>query len=215
MSKQILVIVIAVAAALILALGLSSIAKKGGEESSAEESSAAVTDVIIVPSEMPARISFNVPPGFTETRSDAFDKYYTRDDASVIITGEELIIHGIMLEEYTARVMEQYESTADEYQLISDDAMQLSGELPCRVLEFSYAIVGEDVHQKMQCITAVLLKDNYAYIVTCKSKKENFQLYRAAFLQMIESITVADKDSGASDPQTPSSETVPAAQSVS
>ena len=212
MSKQILVIVIAVLAVLILMLGLNAVKPKHEEESSTEESVAAVTDIIIIPSEMPSRISFDVPPGFEETHSEAYDKFYTREDASVIITGEEQVIHGIQLDEYTDRVKEQYQNTADEYTLIGDNETKLSGGLDCRVLEFSYAIIGQDVHQQMQCITAVLMKDNYAYLVTCKSKRENFSIYRAPFLKMIESITISDDtDNLFTEPQL-SDQTAPTVQ---
>lgn len=215
MSKQILVIIIAALAVVILILGLNAVKGKQEEESSAEESVAAVTDIIIIPAEMPARITFDVPPGFNEAHSEAYDKFYTREDASVIISGEEQVIRGIQLEEYTDQVKEQYQNTADEYLLIGDEETTLSGGLKCRVLEFTYAIIGEDVHQQMQCITAVIMKDNYAYIVTCKSKKENFGIYRAAFLKMIESINIADDPDNIFTQPQQSDQTVPAMQIVS
>ena len=193
MSKRVLIVIIAALAVILLIGGLSLLKNKNGEESSAE-STAVMTDVIIVPSEMPKRISIELPPGFTEKSSEAYEKYYVRDDASVIVTGEELTIRGIRLDEYVENVKTQYAHTADNYSLISEQTITLSGGDACTVLEFTYAIIGEDVQQGMQCVTAVVMKDNRAYIVTCKSKQENFQIYRAAFLRMIESMTVADSD---------------------
>ena len=194
MSKNLLIVLITVMAVVLLIGGLSLWKSSSSDESSAD-STAVMTDVIIVPSEMPERISFELPPGFTERSSEAYDKYYVRDDASVIVTGEEMVIKGIRLDEYVETVRSQYAQTADEFSLISEQTIALRSGVNCTVLEFTYAIVGEDVHQVMQCITAVIVKDNRAYLVTCKSKRENIQVYRAAFLRMIESITIADSDS--------------------
>ncbi len=187
-------IAIAVTVVIVLALaGMSAMQRKNrNEESSVAESSAVTTDIIIVPAEMPSRISFQTPPGFTETSSAYYDKYYVLNDASVIVTGEELTIGGTVLDEYVEDVKAQYEKTADEYKLLSDDEIKLKGDLPCRVLQFTYAIVAADAKQEMECITAVIIQDDFVYIVTCKSKKETFNTYRAAFLQMIESIEIEE-----------------------
>ena len=198
MSKKLLIMLLIIAIIILAIAGISAMQRgKQNGDSGAEESSALVTEIIVVPAEMPSRISFKIPPGFTETSSQYYDKYYILNDASVITTGEKLVIGGTMLEDYVADVKKQYEETADEYTLLSDNEITVSGGVPCRVLEFTYAIVGEDVRQEMKCVSAVLIQDDFVYIVTCKSKRENFETYRAAFLQTIESITIEEEASPA------------------
>lgn len=199
MSKRILVVLIAVLGVVVLIAGLNGLQNRNQEESS-EEVSGMVTEVIIVPSEMPDRISLELPPGFEEKHSEAYDKYFVRDDASVIVTGEKMTIKGIRLDEYTASVKKQYEQTADNYTLIQEQTLSLSGGTQGTLLEFVYSIIGTDVRQDMQCVTAVIVKDDRSYIVTCKSKKETFSVYRASFLRMIEHITIADADSEETTP---------------
>lgn len=197
-GKKILIALLAVVLVFtVLIAGIGMRNRTGKEESSDETSNAIVTDIIIVPSEMPSHITFEIPPGFTETTSQYYDKYYIRNDASIIVTGETLTIGGMRLDEYTNEVKKQYESTADAYTLLGDDQITLNGELPCRVLQFSYAIIGENVRQDMQCITAVLLKDDFAYIITCKSKRETAGVYHSAFLRTIESIRIEDSSTPA------------------
>jgi len=191
MSKRILVSVILVALVLMVIGMFASAAKKSQHSQSASESSEEdLSQIVVVPSEIPSKISMPVPSGFQETSSPYYNKYYILNDASIIVTGEELAIHGQNVDEYTENVLKQYRKTADDFSLLSDGTV--SSGAPCRVLEFTYALIGEDVRQDFQCITAVLLKDDFAYIVTCKSKRETFGSYRGAFSSMIEHIVIAD-----------------------
>ena len=191
MTKKTLVVILAAVLALVMLGGIAvrirgSKKSKSSDESSIEE----LTQEIIIPSEMPVNISLPIPAGFTETSSEYYNKYFVRDDASIIVTGEKIPIAGKQLEEYTADVLAQYEKSVDEFKLINNTAYKSGA--PCKVLEFTYALIGENARQDFQCITAVLLKDNCSYLVTCKSKKETFSSYRALFLMMIEKITILD-----------------------
>ena len=205
MTKKTLVVILAAVLALVMLGGIAvrirgSKKSKSSDESSIEE----LTQEIIIPSEMPVNISLPIPAGFTETSSEYYNKYFVRDDASIIVTGEKIPIAGKQLEEYTADVLAQYEKSVDEFQLINNTAYKSGA--PCKVLEFTYALIGEKARQDFQCITAVLLKDNCSYLVTCKSKKETFASYRALFLMMIEKITILD-----TQPDPAQGTTVPAA----
>ncbi len=192
MTKKTLVVILAAVLALVLFGGVIVRIRKNSKKQSASESSTIeLAQAIIVPSEMPVNISIPIPAGFSETSSDYYDKYYIRDDASIIITGEELPVQGKTLDEYTDNVLKQYGNSVDEFRLINNTEYESGA--PCRLLEFTYALIGENVRQDFQCITAVLLKNNCSYIVTCKSKQENFNVYRGVFLNMIGKITIQDQ----------------------
>ena len=86
-------------AALLILLGAALIAgivamqsKKQKPEESSESSAAAVTEILVVPDSIPERFSFEPPADFTETASKAYTKYYVLNDASIIVTGEQLVI---------------------------------------------------------------------------------------------------------------------------
>lgn len=186
MSKKVLISVLALLIVILAVAIVSAIQRGRGAQSGGESSEFSVDDTIIVPSEMPEHISLQVPVGFTETSSPRYDKYYIKDDASIIITGEKLVISGIRADEYAEDVQKQYAATADGYQLLSHDTIQVSG-VPCELLEFTYTFT-----EDMQCMTAVIVKQDYVYLITCKSRKSTFTLYRSAFRQAIESIAIAD-----------------------
>ncbi|MCR5305649.1 MAG: DUF1795 domain-containing protein [Oscillospiraceae bacterium] len=197
---------------LLLAIYLGIAGKKKNRQ---QESSAAVTGTestlpAIVPSSMPDGFTMQIPSGFTETGSQYIDRYYVRNDASIIVTGEKIIIPGEYLEDYVADVKKQYALTADEFQLVKEEPIRLADGLPCTILEFSYAIVGENARQDFRCLTAVMLKDNHSYIVTCKSRADTFGGYYQSFRDAVKSIRIADQ----SVTGTQTSETVPTASVV-
>lgn len=160
------------------------------EESSAEDS-AAETEPVVVPSTMPGSIHVTPPAGFSETSSPYYDKYFVKDDASIIITGEKLAIDGIYTDEYVQSVKAQYEKTASDYELLAEDNLTVSG-AQATILEFTYAIVGENVRQDMTCMTGIAVKGRNAYIITCKSRSETYAGYRDTFRSFIKSIDLAD-----------------------
>lgn len=193
-------------AAVIAGITLLRGQQKNSEESSVTEELAG-TQMVIVPSEMPERISFDVPAGFTETSSQYYDKYYVLNDASVIVTGEELILYGTPLEDYAEQIKQQYTQTAENFRLLSEEKPEIN-QRKCIVYEFTYDITGGDLKQTMECTTAVFLTAQDAYIITCKSHADSYQTYRGIFRKMIESVQIADRiddlntDSTAAETQT-------------
>lgn len=189
MSKKLLITALAIALVCMLIAVITALTRSGGEE---EESSAEViegTEILVVPSEMPSGITMNLPPGFTETASDRYDKYFILNDASVIVTGDTLPDYNQSAEEYAKGVKEQYQQTADNFQLRDEETAQITN-VPAVILEFTYDITGESAVQPMQCTTAILVKYGKVYIITCKSHADTFSTYRGSFRQMIDSIEI-------------------------
>jgi len=197
-SNKLTVLAVAMLLTVILIGTITAIAgnRKDRNESSAESAlSAENSGPIIVPSSMPEGISVTVPGGFAETSSPRYDKYYIRDDASIIITGEELVISGQILGEYAEDMKKQYEAAADNFRLISEEDLMVNG-VECRMMEFTYSIVGENVQQDFVAVTGVLLQNNHVYIITCKSRKETFAAYRESFRQTVKSAVISAPAAG-------------------
>lgn len=192
MSRKLLITLLAAVVLVILILGIMTLT--GRHSAGSGDSSSAVisgTEILIVPSAMPDRFRMQVDPAFTVTKSDYYDKYYVCNDASVIVTGETLNIYGQEVGSYGDSVLQQYQDTADGFTLLSDETVPVA-KTDCRVLEFTYEIRGEETVQKMECTTAILIKDERVYLVTCKSRMENYSGYRQTFRRMIESIEIDD-----------------------
>lgn len=208
-QKTAVAVIVFLLVLLLLAIYLGLAGKRNGKggESSVQPAVTLSSEQLIVPSSFPERFSMQLPAGFTETGSQYIDKYFVRNDASIIVTGEKILIPGEQLENYTDNVKKQYQETADEFQMVKEETLNLDGGLLCNLLEFSYAIVGTDARQEMRCMTAVMLKDNYSYIVTCKSRAETFGGYYQDFRTAVKSIRIADAPVGGTS-ETTASQTV-------
>ena len=212
MAKK-LILTLMAAALVVLVIGLIS-AYAGGKETGEESSEAAQAlqdELLIVPSSMPDGITFEIPAGFTETASQFYDKYYVKNDASVIVTGQMLPDYNQTLDSFVAGAKSQYQQTAEHFMLLSEETVQLDG-TPCRVLEFTYDIVGSESAQQMECTTAFAINAGTVYIITCKSHKDTYNGYRNVFRKMLESVRLTDPNAPAAAPDGSAGTEAPAAE---
>lgn len=152
-------------------------------ESTAEDS------IALIPTALPEYFNITIPAGFTATSSAAYEEYYILNDASIIITDDPIAISGERLENYAAKVKEIYEETADHYLLLNESKETIHG-TEAVLLEFTYALVGEEKKQDLQAMVCIMLHHDVAYVITCKSKAENFMQYRAGFREAIHTIEI-------------------------
>ncbi|MBP0967932.1 MAG: hypothetical protein J5722_09875 [Oscillospiraceae bacterium] len=193
LKKLLTAFLIALAVILIMAVVMLFFPRSGQHEESSAAESLAATEMLVVPSDMPEGITMSVPQGFSETSSQYYTKYYIKDDASVIITGEDMSLRYAEIDNYTESVISQYRESVDDFKLIEDEVVTVSG-TRAHLLEFSYAIVGEDARQDFMCTTAVMIYHDNAYLVTCKSHAENYQNYREIFRMALSTIRLSDPD---------------------
>lgn len=193
MSKKLVVLLVAMAAVVLLIAGISTLQGGHTEETESSAQEFAESEVIVVPTEMPSGITLDIPEGFSETASPYCDKYYEKNDATIIITGEELSDYNLNTARYTENVKKTYEQSADNFQLFSEDSFETSN-TTCSLLEFTYSVTLQDRVQQMECLTAVAVKEGRVYIVTCKSHRDTYPSYANQFRQMLSSMDIADKD---------------------
>ncbi len=194
-KKLLTAVLVALGVILAMAIIMLFFPRGNSEEtdaSSAAESTAAL-EMLVVPSDMPEGFSMQVPQPFEETSSDVYKTYYVKDDASVIVTGGPLNYIYREVDSYSQSVIRQYQDTVDEFELLEDEKLTISGK-DAHLLEFSYAIIGEDARQDFKCTTAVIMNDDMAYLVTCKSHADTYSQYRELFRMMMSTIDITDLD---------------------
>ncbi len=157
--------------------------------SSSEAESSLDDGIVLIPTGLPEYFDITIPAGFTATSSAAYEEYYIFNDASIIITDDPIAISGERLENYAEKVKEIYEQTADNYLLLNEAKETING-TEAVLLEFSYALIGADKKQDLQAMVCIMLHHDVAYVVTCKSKAENFMQYRAGFRNAINTIEI-------------------------
>ncbi|MBQ4346262.1 MAG: hypothetical protein IJC75_03910 [Oscillospiraceae bacterium] len=172
-----------------IAFGCTGCMTNPDQSSLAEPESSASDSIILIPSALPENFTITLPPGFTATSSAAYEEYYILNDASIIISDDPIAISGERLEHYTAQIKEVYEQTADDYRLQDESTVTING-TNAVILEFSYALIGENARQDLQAMVAVMLHHDVAYVITCKSKAETYLQYRGMFRSAIDSIEI-------------------------
>lgn len=189
MSQKLIITLIAAAAVVLLIALISGL--RGGKQEGSESSAEALesTEIMIVPSEMPEGISFELPAGFTETASQYYDKYYVLNDASIIVTGDTLANYNETAAGYAENVKKQYEATAENFRLLAEEDVNTDG-MTGRLLEFTYDISGAERTQAMECTTVIFIRGGKVYLLTCKSYQENYPAYRSGFRRMAESVRI-------------------------
>ena len=195
-GKKILVaVLVALGVTLAMAILMLFFPRNRSEESSGSSAadSPDAIEMLVIPSDMPEGFSMQVPDPFQKTSSQVYKTYYVKDDASVIVTGGPLNYLYREVDSYTESVIRQYQDTVDEFELLSDETLKISGK-DAHLLEFSYAIVGDDARQDFKCTTAVIMNDDMAYLVTCKGHADTYQNYRELFRMMMSTIDITDVD---------------------
>lgn len=153
-----------------------------------EETTAAVAH--ITPESIPEHFSMKIPNGFTETSSPYYEKFYSCEDATIIITGEKVAVSGTALDDYVAAIQRNHKETVDAYEILDDGPLNIEGGIYGRSFEFTYAIIGEDISKTMHCLMAVFLVNDYAYVVTCKSYDTTFIGFEQPFRNALKSIRI-------------------------
>ncbi|MCQ2433798.1 MAG: hypothetical protein MJ062_00980 [Oscillospiraceae bacterium] len=191
MRNSIKFVLICFAVACGIAIGLLLTKKPSADtEQEPAETTAAVSEVHVVAASMPENITMKIPSGFQETSSEYYDTYYVCQDASIIITGEEVAVSGTSLIDYTDQMQRIYRQTTDNFTLIDDEMLTVNNE-QCRIMEFTYDIIGETTSRTMHCMTAYFLKNDYAYVITCKSGNMTYSSYQSAFRNAVNSVKIA------------------------
>lgn len=187
-----IIAVIFAAAFILLVFGILANADKPKPSDNSSLEIPEQTEIVIVPSSYPERFSMRIPAGFQETSSEFYESYFFCDDASIIVTSED-ILDGKRLDQYVNDMRIAYQTTVTDFKLLSDDVSQIN-RVTAESLEFTYTLNAADVSDEMHCFTTVLEKDSKIYIVTCKSLESTYQNYDASFRSAAKTIQIADAD---------------------
>lgn len=206
-STKIILICFAVACGIFVGILLAKKPSADMTQEPAETTATEASEVHIIAESIPDNFTIKIPNGFQATSSEYYDTYYICDDASIIITGEEVAVSGTSLTDYSDQMKRIYQQTTENFTLITDELLSLEAG-HCRQLEFTYDIIGENSTRTMHCFVAFFLKNDHAYVITCKSNDTSFITYQGSFKNAVKSVRISD-DSTVSDSSAPA-KSVPA-----
>lgn len=131
-----------------------------------------------------------VPEGYTETKND-FYSLYCKDDARIKFTYEECEND---LANYSKNAINQYKSVTDGFTIVSETDEVLSSDTTAHIVEFDYSLSLDSGLKNYSCLSAFVLGNGKAYILTCTCDGGNYSKYKDDFSKAYKSMrVVADK----------------------
>ena len=156
------------------------------------------TETMIVYRSLPLPDLFvDIPEGYSETSSKFYDKFYIKDDATIIITADN--DNGNMSSwDYSIDALTQYQKITHSLDVLGDEVVYANSRA-VQLLEFTYTL--EEGGTPMSTM-AGFSSDGYTmYIVTCKCQADTYESHRDEFLTVMQSMQVDKSWVGAAERQ--------------
>lgn len=128
-----------------------------------------------------------IPEDYQETSSEFYDKYYIKDDASIIITEDKEKGASMSAQEYRIDAINQYEGMTHSLEMIGSDTLTASY-LNVEILEFTYTLA-EDM-PPLTSMVGFTSDGNSVFILTCKCPSEHYDEHRDEFLSVLQSVRI-------------------------
>ncbi len=130
-----------------------------------------------------------VPEGYTETQND-FYSLYCKDDSRIKFSFEDC---NNDLTNYSNNAVGQYKSITDSFRIISEYDEELSSDTTAHIVEFDYALSLDSGVKNYSCLSAFVLADGKAYVLTCTCDGGNYSKYKDDFYKTYKSMRISKK----------------------
>ncbi len=129
-----------------------------------------------------------IPERFATTSSELYEEYYICEDASIICTEDTEDAPYGSVYDYAISALTEYQKITTTLELMGNELLYADN-LAVQTLEFRYSIgEGEDA-LKMTCMVGYVTDTESMYIITCKSKQDTYDEYRADFESVLTSLS--------------------------
>lgn len=156
------------------------------EKSKNAENESSILEVMI-PLEKPD-VNIDIPKDYSETSTESNSTVYIKEDASIIINGDEFTDEYKNIDEYKEYAKKIFSEVSDEMEIKSEETIS-AGSINVRLLEYTYGINTNDGKFTKACMVAFFTDDEKPYIITCKSDVDTYESYRSEFVDIIKSIS--------------------------
>ena len=153
-------------------------AGEGGENTAETLESIVVYKALPLPD-----LTVEIPDGYEETSSQFYEKFYKKDDATIIIT-EDNEGGKKSVRDFSAEALLEYQKVTHSLDMIGDETV-LAGHMTCQILEFTYTI--EEGDAPISSMVGFAADGSTMYIITCKCNAENYESHRGEFKTVIQS----------------------------
>ena len=128
-------------------------------------------------------LSVSIPDGYQETASQFYEKFYIKDDATIIIT-EDNESGAVTPRNYSINALTQYQNMTHSLEMLGDTVLT-DGTMPVQILEFTYTL--EEDSSPMSTMISYMTDSQTMYIITCKCNADTYASHRDEFFAVIKS----------------------------
>ncbi len=127
-----------------------------------------------------------VPEGYSETENE-FYSLYSKDDARIKFTFEECDND---LANYSNNAINQYKKITDLFNIVSESEEVLSPDTIAHIVEFDYSLSLDSGVKSFSCLSAFVLENGKAYVLTCTCDGGNYSKYKDDFYKTYKTMRV-------------------------
>lgn len=132
-----------------------------------------------------------VPEDYTETEND-FYGLYCKDDARIKLTYQDCDND---LANYSINAITQYKNITDAFTVNSEFDEVLSSDTIAHIVEFDYSLSLDSGVKHFSCLSAFVIANGKAYVLTCTCDSGNYSKYKDDFYKTYKSMrAVMDYD---------------------
>lgn len=132
-------------------------------------------------------ISLYVPDYYEETRNDYYT-LYTYNGARVTLTSDEVSND---LANYAYYAIKSYEDITDTFEIENEYEEELFN-TKVHVVEFNYSLSLESGVKSFSCLSAFVMREGRAYVLTCTSDIKEYKLYKDDFYRIYRTMCLTD-----------------------
>ena len=139
-------------------------------------------------------LSVYVPDDYEEKEKEYFDVSYVKDGAQISLTWEDVDND---LDNYVYYALDSYRKATDAFSLRQPDPSQPDpkpvGEFG-KMVEFDYTLSLESGEKKISCLSAFVMGEGKAYILTCTADTDEYASFSDDFYRTYKTMQLVGKN---------------------
>ena len=132
-------------------------------------------------------LSVYVPDDYEEKEKEYFDVSYVKDGAQISLTWEDV---NNDLDNYVYYALDSYRKATDAFSIKKEEPIGEFG----KMVEFDYTLSLESGEKKISCLSAFVMGEGKAYILTCTADSDKYASFSDDFYRTYKTMQLVGKN---------------------
>ena len=132
-------------------------------------------------------LSVYVPDDYEEKEKEYFDVSYVKDGAQISLTWEDV---NNDLDNYVYYALDSYRKATDAFSIKKEEPIGEFG----KMIEFDYTLSLESGEKKISCLSAFVMGEGKAYILTCTADSDKYASFSDDFYRTYKTMQLVGKN---------------------